>query len=367
MDPYSFPARYFDGASAKRSDVVVLLADNMFQILDKDGAALESWAFEDVRLVRQSQGVLKKNNGLARVMPINPEDMIPIEARCLNLRKAQAMPGLWRKIGLWGGGALCGLVVLLFVILPAMANRLAPKIPLEQEVAFGQTVTRYAMSIMVAEDDEAPFCTDPAGQAALDVLADKLIAAAPLPYDEINLQVVRSDLVNAFAAPGGQVVVLSGLLDAANGPDELAGVLAHEFGHVAAHDPSRLALRAAGSAGLLGLAFGDFTGGTVLLALANQMLQASYTRDAEAAADVFALQALSGAGISPNGLADFFDSLAKDAGAASEFDQLLQSHPDLGTRANKARDAGTSDAGLAPALTDTQWRALQKICERPTE
>ena len=45
--------------------------------------------------------------------------------------------------------------------------------------------------------------------------------------------------------------------------DDVAAVLAHEIGHVAARDPTRIALQTAGSAGLLGLVLGDFAGGTI--------------------------------------------------------------------------------------------------------
>ena len=84
--------------------------------------------------------------------------------------------------------------------------------------------------------------------------------------------------------PGGRLVFFRGLLEEAENPDEVAAVLAHEIGHVVYRDPTRDALRSAGSLGVLGLLFGDFAGGTVALFIANQLINASYSQAAEARA-----------------------------------------------------------------------------------
>lgn len=65
--------------------------------------------------------------------------------------------------------------------------------------------------------------------------------------------------------PGGLIILFRGLIDAAESSDEVAAVYAHELGHVVARDPTRIALRSAGSIGVLGLLLGDFAGGAVVL------------------------------------------------------------------------------------------------------
>src|SRR4029077_10227537 len=104
--------------------------------------------------------------------------------------------------------------------------------------------------------------------------------------------VLRSAVANAFALPGGRVYVLSALLGVAETPDELAGVLSHEFGHVAHRDSLRRLVRDGGTAFLIGLMFGDVTGaGTVLMA-GRAVLSASYSRADEELADAFAVSVM---------------------------------------------------------------------------
>ncbi len=79
-------------------------------------------------------------------------------------------------------------------------------------------------------------------------------------------------------------------------------------------DPTRDALRSAGSLGVLGLLFGDFAGGTVALFIANQLINASYSQAAEARADDYAHGLLAQANISPAALGTFFERLHKEHG-----------------------------------------------------
>jgi beta-barrel assembly-enhancing protease len=200
-------------------------------------------------------------------------------------------------------------------------------------------------------------CSNPAGLAALDKLRQRMTAGQGLQYD-LNIQVFDHPMVNAFAAPGGQLVILRGLLDEAGSAAEVAGVLAHEIGHVEARDPTRLAFRAVGSAGILSLVLGDATGGSLIAVMGDQLLSASYTREAEAAADAFAHRLLNATGIGTAGLAAFFESLD---GKGIDLPEYLSSHPATPGRAAAALAA---DGQLhEPALSDADWAALQAICD----
>jgi predicted Zn-dependent protease len=170
--------------------------------------------------------------------------------------------------------------------------------------------------------------------------------------------------VNAFALPGGHVTLLRGLLETAESPEEVAAVLAHEIGHVAHRDPTRLALRSAGSVGVLGLLLGDFAGGLVVLYLSEWLIQASYSRDAEAAADLYAHQMLASAGLPAEPMARFFQRLHDEYGDAEGLLSHLASHPDLTGRAAAARDADTvAGTGFVPVLTAGEWADLRAICD----
>jgi len=204
-----------------------------------------------------------------------------------NLGKRDIPEGMARKIVTRIGLAAGALVVMLFVILPAMANTLANYIPIEREVAYGKTVVGQMERLLGGTAAEGLSCSDAKGRAALDLMTERLTAPAEMNYD-LNVAVFNHPMVNAFAAPGGQIVLMRGLIKEASGPDEVAAVLAHEIGHVEARDTTRAALRTAGSAGLLSMVLGDFAGGSGVLVVAEYTLNASYTREAEALADAFA-------------------------------------------------------------------------------
>lgn len=150
----------------------------------------------------------------------------------------------------------------------------------------------------------------------------------------VTIKVVDSDEVNAFALPGGFLYVNKGLLLAADNESELAGVMAHELGHVAA----RHAMENAGKAKLInygmlaGIIFGGGIVGNILYnggGLFEGLLGLKFTRGAEEEADRLGVQYLYAAGYDPTGMATMFEKLAaKNKKKTSGFARLLMSHPD---------------------------------------
>jgi Zn-dependent protease with chaperone function len=143
------------------------------------------------------------------------------------------------------------------VLIPLLADNLAGFIPAEGERALGAATFGH---IREALDETGlnplAVCDTPEGGAALTDLVTRL--GPDGGFDPaVTVAVLDHDMINAFALPGGFVVIFRGLIDAADGPDEVAAVLAHEIGHVVSRDPTRHALRSAGSIGVLGLLFGD--------------------------------------------------------------------------------------------------------------
>ncbi|MEL7165162.1 MAG: M48 family metallopeptidase, partial [Pseudomonadota bacterium] len=246
----------------------------------------------------------------ARLTVEEPELLTILSRLCPDLHRRDVARGTYRKVTLWTGGAISAMLLMIFVILPAMANTLATYLPIEREVAWGQTVVRSMERVLGRSRTKGLTCTGSEGLRALQAMEDRLTEGTDTRYD-LTVAVFDHPMVNAFAAPGGHIVLMRGLIEKADGPDEVAAVLGHEIGHVEARDVTRNALRSAGSAGLLSLILGDFAGGGAAVLLAEWTLNASYTREAEAAADVFALEMLDASGTDAGGMADFFDKIAE--------------------------------------------------------
>ena len=166
--------------------------------------------------------------------------------------------------------------------------------------------------------------------------------------------------MNAFAAPGGFIVIFNGLLKAARSPDEVAGVLAHEMGHVIERHGAEALVRTVGLSLIFQIFVGDASGLVGLGAAAGQLLlELSYSRGDEAEADATAVTALVAADIRRNGLADFFARLDREAEDQSEEFALLSSHPLNSDRVEAIRKA---PVGGGRAMSVSAWRALKTIC-----
>ena len=367
---FAIAARFFDGQSAGET-VVRGVADQLkgrLQIFDEEsGRLLAEWPLEEIRMIRDpgfGDGIVffREGHDEARLNVGSAEDAAALGGVTPNHRKVKVAKGTARKVLFWTGGAVAALLLILFVILPTLSDTLAGMISPEQEEQIGLTVVGQ-MEGMLGSRNGSGFCTEEAGQAALEKMGGRLTAHIELPYP-LKLKVIRHPMINAFAAPGGHVVIVSGLLDKAYSAEEVAGVLAHEIGHVYNRDPLRITMRTAGSAGILSMILGDFAGGALVLAISQQLMQASFSREAEAAADVFAFEALEQSGLPTEGIARFFEKLRDRYGDSEGAMEYLASHPNLASRALAARAAETRTRGdFEPVLTDAEWDALKAICK----
>ncbi len=228
--------------------------------------------------------------------------------------------------------------------LPAIASAIVDLVPFETERKIGDNLLATV---------PWKYCGTPAGVAALDDLTGKLSTShRDMP---LSVRVVDFSLVNAFALPGGQIVILRGLLDQARSSDELAGVLAHEM----THSFKRHSLKGLVASSGMSLLFEIATGGSGIGNLGQFALGQSFTRSMEAEADAGAIELLRGAHIATSGFADFFDRLAEHDSRGG-LPPFLMSHPDLKERSTLARGEKIGDA--TPALAADQWTALKGIC-----
>jgi len=164
--------------------------------------------------------------------------------------------------------------------------------------------------------------------------------------------------------------VFEGLIDKAETPDELAGVIAHEIGHVAHRDGVRAVMQAAGLSFLFGMLIGDFTGGGAAVIAVRTVMESSYSRETEAAADAYGAQLVAKLGRDPRALGTILVRIAGTSGAISKF---LLSHPAakdraaaIATFAGARRDAPPIADGpdTSPGLLSAaEWSALKRICD----
>lgn len=364
-------ADFFDGEAAivRRSGLSIEeTASGPMLILSPPDRPTRCWPLAEIRSVPDQAAddimvLARQGDPVSRLLIADTEAARVLTARCASLKKRPTVSGKARLM-VWSAAALTSVVLIIFVLIPVMADQLAEFLPPEGEKALGDSTFEQIRSAL-GDGDLLPvrLCVNPAGQAALARMQARLEAQADLPYP-LSVHVLDHDLINAFALPGGRIVFFRGLIDAAENPDELAAVFAHEIGHVVNRDPTRGALRSAGSIGVLGLLFGDFAGGTAVLFMVERLIDASYSQAAEATADDFAHATLAAAGITPAALATMFQRLRDENGDADGIVMHFLSHPRLGDRIAAANLAGQLMTRPAqPSLDETDWQDLRRICQ----
>jgi predicted Zn-dependent protease len=165
-------------------------------------------------------------------------------------------------------------------------------------------------------------------------------------------------MTNAFALPGGAIVIFDGLIEFAETPEEVAGVLAHEMAHVIKRHGTEALLRSYGLELLIEALTGS-AGGGVAGGIGETLLGLSYSRDAEGEADRTGIELLLEAGLRADGIGRFFERFDEGPGDMPAALNLLSTHPSSETRARLADEAGS---GGAPAMSEADWQALQVIC-----
>ena len=165
-------------------------------------------------------------------------------------------------------------------------------------------------------------------QSYLDSIGKKMARRVKSPVP-LNFHVIDDDKqVNAFAIPGGDIYVFSGMLKLADDEAEIACVLGHEISHVTRRHIAQKLVQQVGLEALLSLALGDAPG--ILTGLAAQVagtgVLLKFSRDHERDADEFGLPLCNSAGYDPQGYVRMFQKIRK-MGESSAAGSFLQSHP----------------------------------------
>lgn len=286
------------------------------------------------------------------------EGAIPPEIAALLPRKSR-YGGFIDRIGLWKASAALACAAALVLFIGASApGWIAPLVPQSFEDNLGDAMVG---------DFGGRICSTPQGDAALAALVARMD-----PHDKArSIEVANIPMVNAIALPGRRIVIFDGLLQQAKSPDEVAGVLGHELGHVEHRDTMAALLRQLGLTVVLG-GMNNSAGANI-----NTLLSLSYGREAEHAADMTAIAKMKAAGVSPLPTADFFrrmtpalpkDGKGKTKDAAESLEEVEEamswfaSHPSSASRTALFTNAHDKRRRYQPALTPAQWQAMKGMC-----
>ncbi len=204
----------------------------------------------------------------------------------------------------------------------------------EEEAEFGKQVQAQV-------EKDLTFVNDPIVVNYIRKIGKIVVANSPQPSDfPASFYVIKNAEINAFAIPGGNIYVHTGLIDAADDEAELASVLAHEFGHVVYRHGAENMTRAMNASMLQQLVLGQDAGeiSKLLGGILAQGVLTDYSREAELQADSIAVPTLYHAGYDPGGMISFFETLTErygDGGGGPA--SFFASHPPTGERITRVK------------------------------
>lgn len=246
----------------------------------------------------------------------------------------------------------------------AAASGCAPQISTQQEVAIGAD---YARQI----NRQLPLVTDGPTVGFVNDLGRRIARVADQRGIQYHFYVVNSDVVNAFALPGGHVYVNRGLIERADNLSEFAGVLAHEIGHVAErHSVEQLQRAQNANLGLqvlYGVLLGRNPSGVEQagIQLGGGAVFAGYSRDAEREADQVGVNYMVRSGYNPRGMVTFFQELMElQRRQPSRVEQWFATHPTTAERVQNTQQIIAATPGAQSSRLTTDTRAFQNFRSR---
>jgi Zn-dependent protease with chaperone function len=313
-----FAGVLFDGKSARKHSVDVELTPQKI-ILKKPGHEPIHWFYSNLQWAANTANPFHIEHG-----EINSEDLetLVVEDPDFYNNVSKIAPDSFSAVGKqveinWKIYA-AGILILIFAAyvfiksLPGfLADRMIDEIPIEWEVTLGQSILKTL-----------PLEQKP-DQKVLAVLQDTVdllerSVDGNQPYD-LRIYIWMEKEANALALPGGAILVSKGLLNQAESPEELAGVIAHEIQHVLLRHSTRGILRNLGQSMLLALFVGDVNAIMAnVVNLAGTLETLGLSREMEAEADQKGMELILAANIDPHGMVRFIEKLTQERPSQEE-------------------------------------------------
>ncbi len=336
----SIDGRLFDGTSSRARAVRLAVVAGAFDLSFIDGHTererlpLHALRWQEALGQRVRRATLADGRSLE--LPCGPA----LDRILAASRHRETAVSRWQASAAIALGALLVLLAVLFAVyrwgLPAVAEQLAAQVPVDALSGFdGHLIGTLEAGGMIAPS------ALPDAQRAEIVEASRRL---PGPLPALRFHDAPQIGANAFALPGGTIVVTDDLVRLAGSPEAVAAVVAHEMGHVRHRHGLRQLIQSSAIAVVIGLWIGDFD--SMITVATTVLLGSAYSREFEYEADGHGAELLAGAGLSPTLLADMLARLSETAGEANDSNGYLSSHPPTPERIERLRRLHPDNQGM---------------------
>ncbi|MDH5764048.1 MAG: M48 family metallopeptidase [Nitrospinota bacterium] len=311
-----FTGNFYDGKSANSYPLKIFLTKTQLELVFPDERRI-LWPYTALRLSRTSSGGPVRLERIPPGKDIIPEFLIIEDPEFLH-EAHRVAPGalgnVWNQphkrrlrylLMILACVTLPPLIFALWVYgIPAITNTVADHVPTEWEEKLGRDYYQALFEKSIKEPD-------PEVRKALEVITKRLLKTVPDQPYQFRIYVHPSKMVNALALPGGTIVVFQGLINITETPEELAGVLAHEFQHVLKRHSTRGIIRSEAINLLATIVSGDSMMNVIVQA--GGMLEfLRFSRELESQADSEGMKMMLAARIDPQGMVRMFQAFEKE-------------------------------------------------------
>jgi len=332
---FSIDGMYYDGVSPVASAATLTVNGNEAQLVSGDIS--RTYSTDELLVsprIGQADRFIKLNDGGQYHCSDQPFlEQLPQESRSEGLidwlEKNFAVPLASIAI------VICTVFFGYFYLLPAFAESLVNRIPITTEISFGKEVLGWFDKNDLFQPSKIEIERKYDITRRFNQLHENLKMS---PYLQLEFRNSRKIGPNAFALPGGTIVITDQMLNLAETNEEILAILAHEIGHVEKRHSMRQVLQGSLMALVIATVSSDATSvGTTLSGLPVIFLQTKYSREMETEADEFAFALLEDHKISSEAFASIMEKIEKKVG---KFDKLsfISTHPVTSERIKKARE-----------------------------
>ncbi len=362
-------AVFFDGETARDRVVTLRKVDNDLEFVGAD-TPLTRWSIKGLHPIDpptpgQPFRITHDSRPGTRLVLRDQFFIDGLIAQNKHLRGGYGWRHIWHVLG-WTVTGLAGAAAVGYVVLTILPGQVAGMLPDSWRNRAGDQVVKSLVG-------DAKRCQSRGGNEAVTAMVAAL-AEGKSDLPPVSVEIYDLPVLNAFATPGGRIILTRQLLSEAESPAEVTGVLAHEIGHVAYLHPESQLVRVAGLQILISTVTGG--GGTDYTAnVAGLAALLRYSREAELQADAYARDIMEAGSIDPTGLKKFFEKIMKlekfmipdsdDNSKKSLFDKIgniFSTHPGTEDRIKNIVPLPV-DKKPVVIMTEAQWMALKNICD----
>lgn len=315
----SYNATYTISGSVQPAQLSLLKSKASIQLSTSEGDRIVYWVYHNITRNETGGSCFTYTMYPPQTLDVLDKTMAHALSAQLYNSKKTAIKNRNRIAFTLFTGLILFFATLYFFILPWAAAALAARVPVAYEKKLGDEMYAAMKGDFRIDKERSAYTT-----AFFDALH------IPSEY-RIEITVVKSDVSNAFALPGGHIIIYDGLLKSLTSYPQLAALLAHEFIHIEARHSLKSLFRQASATLLFSAFIGDAGAiGAAVLNSANNLKTLSYSRSLESEADADGLKLLAARNIDGKGFIGLFRVLQNEPDAQGP--EWTSSHPNLEKR-----------------------------------